>query len=148
MRIHDDMRTGMLASTPEPFEPKLSICWPSDISPARKAEIQADRNMMDYLAGKPPDEQVRQIRLWQSPAEIARVEKYQAEQKAAREKRDAEMAAIPTHEELCRLFRSLEAKVIEQGVQIATLQEAQPRRPPKVTRLTRTTTTTTPPDAA
>jgi hypothetical protein len=148
MRIHDDMRTGMLAPTPEPFEPQLGICWPSDITPERKAEIQADQNMMRYLAGQPPHEQQRQISLWQSPAAIARQEKWQAEERARREQRAAELAALPTHEELCRLVRTLEADAIVMRTRIATLEEALGQsKPAKVSRI-RATNHQTPPDAA
>jgi len=140
--------TGMLAPTPEQFTPELSICWP-DIPAERKAAILADGRFVIYLKGLPPQEQYRQILAWRDPAKIAAREKYEAEEKARREKRDAEIAAMPNHEQLCRVVRSLEATIIEQNVRIAALEEALANsKPAKVSRGTFGPTTTPPKDAA
>lgn len=149
MRYNDEMRTGMLASQPaEPFEPTLGICWPSEISEERKAAIQANASFMRYLSAQPPHEQMRQIRLWQPPIDPAVEAKREAEREAAREKRAAELAALPTFEELCRLVHTLQADAIVMRTRIATLEEALAKsKPSKVTRLPRSTDPTPRPAA-
>jgi hypothetical protein len=147
MRFDNEM-TGMLAPRPEPFEPELGICWPSDISEERKAAILANPNFTRYLSGQPPQEQMRQIYLWRPPVDPGVEARRQAELEAARERRAAELAALPTHEELCRLVRTLEAHAIQMRTRIAALEEAHAKsRPAKVSRISRTAHST-PPDAA
>jgi hypothetical protein len=147
MRFDNDSMTGMLAPTPEPFEPQLGICWPSDISAERKAAILANPHFLRYLSGQPPREQMRQIYLWSPPVDPAAEARQQAEKEAARDRRAAELAALPTHEELCNLVRSLEAKVIEQSVRIAEL-EAKKQPKSKVIGRIASANHSTPPDAA
>jgi hypothetical protein len=141
--VRSDEMTGSLAPALDNTVSAPPLCWPDDIDEKTKAAILADADTMRFLANKPPMEQLRQILLWQPRVpRVSPTERYrrEAEREAAREKRDAELAPFRDPAQLCRLIQSLEAKIIEQGVRIATLEAAQPVKPGRVSRIPRSST--------
>jgi hypothetical protein len=160
MGIIQDM-TGCLAPQSEPFEPTpepvtqkpAPIVKPMRVSDAHWAKIQTEISFMASLEGLSAHARDEKI---EDRAEILRRIEYQQPQldeiaETARQERaereGAEAAYLAAHPTDAMRIASLEAALIELRVRVATLEDAQPRKPAKVTRISRTAHST-PPDAA